>query len=103
MTDSGNGGGPKPILAGLTLSTVIQVLTVLGVIVGQWAVLNERMSDIRADVAHLQATVVANRADITSLSIRLSVLEQKHEALREIVIELRRQAGLRSPPEAAPR
>lgn len=95
MTDNGN--GPKPFMAGITLATVIQVLTIIGALAGQWAVLNERMADLRSEIVDLHGIARTNRADITALQVRVSVLEQKHEALREIVIELRRQSGLRSP------
>ncbi|MBX3579935.1 MAG: hypothetical protein KF723_22255 [Rhizobiaceae bacterium] len=95
MTDNDN--GPKPLLGGVTLATAIQIFTIIGGIIGAAAVLNDRVSDLRKAVSDLADTARANRADITSLQVRMSVLEQKHEALREIVIELRRQSGLRSP------
>lgn len=64
-------------------ATGLVVLTLFGNIVGQWALLSDKARQIDA----IQSKLI-------ELVVRVSVLETKLEALREIVIDIRRDHEL---------
>ena len=89
--------GTRNVFGGVPLATVLQVVTIIAALAGQWAVLNERFNDLQADYVGQAAALAVFRGEVTALTVRLSVLERDVVNLRDIVIELRRQSGLREP------
>lgn len=72
---------------GQNVATVIVIVTLAANVVAQWAVINDRLSDIKE-----------LREDVAGLTNRMSVLEVRYENLKDIVLELRRQSGLLDEP-----
>jgi hypothetical protein len=91
-------GGKFLSVVGSNLSEVIKIASVAAVLYAQWTIMGKEIEDLQAISTMRSSTIIQIQKDINALQIEQARDDIRFENLREIVIELRRQAGLRSPP-----
>ena len=81
----------------INLAEVIKLASVAAVIYAQWTVMGKEIEDLKTQGATRAALILQAQKDISNLEVEQARDDIRFENLREIVIELRRQAGIRTP------
>lgn len=86
------------LIGGLfSLSEVIKYASIAAAIYAQWTVMSKEINDLQA-MAQVEASArIQLQRDLNAVEIEQAKDDIRFENLRDIVIELRRQAGLRTP------
>jgi hypothetical protein len=95
------GGKILPAL-GINLPEIIKIASVAAVIYAQWTVMGKEIDDLQAISTARSVVITQLQKDLYALQIEQARVDIRFENLREIVIEMRRQSGLRTPLPSGP-
>lgn len=79
------------------LSAIVMVGTTFAAIAGNWFVMGERIKDTEADLAAILSKQDAIADDLDDAKRDIATLTVRFENLRDLIAELRRQSGLKTP------